>query len=105
MFAVVEIGGRQYKVTPNEKIEVEKLPNEAGSSLVFDKVLLVSDEKGEDAKIGKPYVKGAKVEAKVIENVKGEKIIIHKFTAKKRYARTKGHRQTYTCLEITEIKA
>ncbi|MFA5829067.1 MAG: 50S ribosomal protein L21 [Candidatus Gracilibacteria bacterium] len=105
MFAVVEIGGRQYKVTPNEKIEVEKLPNEAGESLVFDKVLLISDEKGQDAQIGKPYLKGAKVEAKVVENFKGDKIIVHKFIAKKRYSKTKGHRQNYTRLEILEIKA
>ncbi len=105
MFAVVEIGGRQYKVTPNEKIEVEKLAEESGKSIVFNRVLLVGDEKGDDAKIGKPYVEGASVEAKVIGDVKGEKIRVFKFIAKKRHSKTQGHRQTYTQLEIISIKA
>lgn len=105
MFAVVEIAGKQYKVTANEIIEVEKLDQKAGSSITFDKVLLLAEENGSTTQIGQPYVKGASVEAKIVEDFKGEKIIIHKFTAKKRYARTKGHRQTYTRLEIIGIKA
>jgi large subunit ribosomal protein L21 len=105
MFAVVEIGGRQYKVSPNEKIEVEKLDAEAGKKLQFDRILLISEENGSNTRIGQPYVDGASVEAKVIEQFKGEKVIVHKFRAKKRYAKTQGHRQNYTRLEITEIKA
>ena len=105
MFAVVEIGGRQYKVTPNEQFEVEKLEEETGKTIKFDKILLVSEENGTNLKVGQPYIEGASVSAKVVDQFKGEKIIIHKFTAKKRYARTQGHRQNYTRLEITDIKA
>ncbi len=105
MFAVVEIGGRQYKVVKDEVIEVEKLDSEAGKTIDFDKVLLISEEDGKDTRIGQPYVEGASVSAKVVENFKGEKIIVHKFIAKKRHSKTNGHRQTYTRLEITGIKA
>lgn len=104
MFAVVEIGGRQYKVAPNEKIDVELQDAEAGKSLKFNKVLMVS-ENDKDANIGMPYVAGATVEAKVVKHFKGEKIRVFKFTPKKRYKKTQGHRQNYTQLEITGIKA
>lgn len=102
MFAVVEIKGHQYKVAEKEKIEVEKLDTEAGKSVTFKRVLLIAN--GKDAKIGQPFVSGASVEAKVVEHMKGDKIIIHKFRPKKRYARTQGHRQKYTTLEIVAIK-
>jgi large subunit ribosomal protein L21 len=105
MFAVVEIGGRQYKVTQNEVIEVEKLDSEAGNSINFDKILLVSEDDGKDLKVGQPYVDGASVTAKVVENFKAPKIIVHKFIAKKRHSKTNGHRQNLTRLEITAIKA
>jgi large subunit ribosomal protein L21 len=104
MFAVVEIGGRQYRVTPNEKIEVELLDAEAGKSLKFNKVLLYA-ETDSSAKIGAPYLTGGEVSAKVVEHFKGEKIRVFKFTPKKRHQKTQGHRQTYTRLEITDIKA
>ncbi len=104
MFAVVEIGGRQYKVTQNDKIDVELLETEEGKTMTFDKVLLVSDN-DKDANIGMPYVKGASVEAKVVKHFKGEKIRVFKFTPKKRYKKTQGHRQNYTQLEITGITA
>lgn len=104
MFAVVEIAGRQYKVAENDNIEVEKLDTEAGGSITFNRVLLLSDETGSEAKIGKPYLTGASVVAKVVEQFKGDKIVVHKFRAKKRYAKTQGHRQNYTRLEITSIK-
>lgn len=104
MFAVVEIGGRQYKVSPNAKIDVELLDTEAGKSMKFNKVLLVSQD-DKDANIGMPYVKGATVEAKVVKHFKGEKIRVFKFTPKKRFKKTQGHRQNYTQLEITAINA
>ncbi len=104
MFAVVEIGGRQYKVTQNAIVDVELLDTEAGKSMEFDRVLLVS-ENDKDANIGMPYVKGATVEAKVVKHFKGEKIRVFKFTPKKRFKKTQGHRQNYTQLEITSIKA
>lgn len=104
MFAVVEIGGRQYKVAQNDKIDVELLETEPGESIKFNKVLLVSSN-DKDANIGMPYLKGATVEAKVIKHFKGEKIRVFKFTPKKRYKKTQGHRQNYTQLEITGITA
>lgn len=103
MFAVVEISGRQYRVEKDDKIEVDLLDNEPGDALKFDKVLLLSESEKE-AKIGKPYISGAEVDATVIEHFKGEKIRVFKFTPKKRYSKTQGHRQNYTRLEITGIK-
>ncbi|MFC1751055.1 50S ribosomal protein L21 [Pseudomonadota bacterium] len=102
MFAVVEIGGKQYKVQQNEQIDVELLGEEAGKTVKFDTVILVSDK---DTKIGQPYVQGATVEAKVVEEVKGDKLRVFRMTPKKRFQRTQGHRQKYTRLEITNIKA
>jgi len=104
MFAVVEIGGRQYRVSPEEKIEVELLDADPGKSLKFNKVLLYA-ESDKTAKIGQPYIAGAEVSAKVVEHFKGEKIRVFKFIAKKRHSKTQGHRQNYTRLEITGIKA
>jgi large subunit ribosomal protein L21 len=103
MFAVVEIKGRQYKVSPKDKVEVDLMEDEPGKTVKFKKVMLVSDSE-KTAKIGEPYLAGASVDAKVLEHFKGEKIRVFKFTAKKRYAKTQGHRQTYTRLEITDIK-
>ncbi len=102
MFAVVEIGGRQYKVAPNAKIDVELLETEAGKPVKFNKVLLVSKD-DKEVEIGMPYLKGATVEAKVVKHFKGEKIRVFKFTPKKRFKKTQGHRQNYTQLEITAI--
>jgi large subunit ribosomal protein L21 len=102
MFAVVEIAGKQYKVSPSEQIEVDLLQEEDGKKLVFDKVMMIAESETV-AKIGQPYVKGASVEAKVIEMVKGEKVRVFKFIAKKRHSKAQGHRQKYTRLEITAI--
>lgn len=104
MFAVVEIGGRQYKVTPSEKIEVELLENEPGKTIEFNNVVLYA-ETDDKAKIGQPYVAGVSVEAKVLEHFRGEKIRVFKFIPKKRHSKAQGHRQNYTRLEITAIKA
>lgn len=103
MFAVVEIGGRQYKVAPKETIEVELLHEEPGKTVKFNKVLLVAESEAK-AKIGQPYVEGASVSAKVVEHFKGEKIRVFKFIPKKRHSKAQGHRQNYTKLEITDIK-
>lgn len=104
MFAVAEISGRQYRVTLNEKIEVDLLEAEPGQKMVFDKVVLYA-EADDKATIGKPYLEGASVEATVVEHFKGEKIRVFKFIPKKRHQKTRGHRQHYTRLEITAIKA
>ena len=102
MFAIIETGGKQYKVSPGQKLKVEKLEAEAGSSLNLDKVLLVSD--GESVQIGVPYVEGAKVEVKVLDQARHKKKIVFKYHSKTRYRKKKGHRQYYTELEVVSVK-
>ncbi len=103
MFAVVEIGGRQYKVSQNDQIVVNRLLEDEGKTVKFDNVLLYGESE-KSAKIGKPYVEGAFVEAKILEHPKDEKVEVVKFVAKKRQHKTYGHRQPLTKLEITAIK-
>ncbi|MCX6734979.1 MAG: 50S ribosomal protein L21 [Candidatus Peregrinibacteria bacterium] len=103
MFAIIETGGKQYKVEKGATLEVEKMNVEDGSTITLDKVVLISDNN--DIKIGTPYVAGAAVTAKVLGLIKGEKIRVYKMKAKEHYQRTAGHRQKYTNLEITEIKS
>jgi large subunit ribosomal protein L21 len=103
MYAVVKTGGKQYRVSPGDSIEVEKLPFEVGEKVELDEVLLVANGKG--AKIGRPLVKGAKVKATVTRQDKGRKVIIFKYHSSKRYRRRKGHRQHFTRLRIDEIVA
>jgi len=102
MFAVIKTGGKQYLVSPGDKIKIEKLDIEEKKEIVFDEVLLVVKDK-KNIKIGDPLVKGAKVKAKVIKQDKAKKIIIFKYKAKKRYQKKKGHRQPYTEVEILKI--
>lgn len=101
MFAVIETGGKQYKVSPGDKIKIEKLNVEAGRDFVFDKVLLIGDES--NFKLGRPYVGGAKVEAKVVRQARDRKKIVFKYHSKTRYRKKKGHRQHFTEAEITKI--
>lgn len=100
MYAVIETGGKQYQVKVGDKVRVEKLNAEEGSTINFDKVLLVG---GETTKIGKPYVEGAKVEAKVLAQAKDKKIVVFKYKSKKNERTKKGHRQPYTLVEISAI--
>jgi large subunit ribosomal protein L21 len=102
-YAVVATGGKQYRVKVGDKISVERLAAEAGSDITFDQVLLLGGN-GE-TKIGTPVVDGASVTARVDEHDRGEKIIVFKFKAKKRYRRRTGHRQELTRLTITGISA
>ena len=101
MYAVVEIAGQQYKVNPAEKLYVPRLEDEIGSSVKFDKVLLLADEKA--IKVGSPLVAGASVSAKVLAHVKDEKVIVFKKKRRKGYRVKRGHRQQYTHIEITSI--
>ncbi len=101
MIAVIKTGGKQYLVSPGDKIEIEKLKAAEGSEVVFDKVLLV-ENKGK-VRVGKPFVKGAEVLAKVLEQKKSKKIIIFKYKAKKRYKKKAGHRQPVTKVEILKV--
>jgi large subunit ribosomal protein L21 len=103
MYAVVKTGGKQYRVSPGDSIEVEKLPNEVGEQVELDEVLLVS--KGSGTKIGRPLVKNAKVKATVTRQAQGRKVIIFKYRSSKRYRRRIGHRQHLTRLRIDEIVA
>jgi len=102
MFAIVEIAGKQYKVENEQKLYVNKLSNEAGDSLNFDRVLLV-DNDGK-AKVGAPVVKGASVSAKVLDHVKGDKVIVFKKKRRKGYRVRNGHKQDYTQIQIESIK-
>lgn len=102
MFAVIETGGKQYRVAPGQKLKVEKLEAEAGVKFNLDKVLLVAD--GEDVKVGAPYVSGAMVEAKVVRQGKEKTKIVFKYHSKTRYRKRKGHRQRFTELEIVSVK-
>ncbi len=103
MYAVIESGGKQYKVSNGTVIDVEKLPVEAGKEIEIDRVLMVVN--GDQVRLGKPFVEGAKVKALVQGHFKGPKIIVFKYKPKKRYRRKKGHRQIYTRLLIREIIA
>ena len=103
MYAVIETGGKQYRVSPGQTVEVELLPAEPGSTVALDRVLLVST--GEKTLVGQPTVVGATVVGSVAREGRGKKIIVFKYHSKKRYRRTKGHRQDYTYLMITDIQA
>ncbi len=103
MYAVIETGGKQYRVAPGQTVRVEKLPVEAGSEVTFDRVLLVAD--GEAVKVGTPYLEGGRVTGRVRAQGRHRKITVIKFKRRKGYKRTRGHRQHYTEIEITGIEA
>lgn len=103
MHAIIETGGKQYKVTEGDVLYIEKLTVEAGDTVTFDKVLALLD--GDKFTIGAPMVEGAKVQASVVKNGRGKKIMIFKYNAKKGYRRRQGHRQPYTKVEIGKIEA
>ena len=102
MYAVIESCGKQYKVAEGDVVFFEKLNSEAGDTVKFDNVVLVSDDK--KVEVGAPYVKGVKVEGKVLANGKAKKILVYKYKAKKNERKLQGHRQPYTKVEITSIK-
>ncbi len=101
VFAIIETGGKQYKVNEGDTIYIEKLEAEAGDKVTFDKVLVISGDDG--LKIGAPAVEGAKVEANVVKNGKGKKIHILKYKSKKNEKKKIGHRQPYTKVQIEKI--
>ena len=103
MHAVIETGGKQYRVAEGDVVFIEKLALEAGATVTFDKVLAVID--GEKATFGTPTVAGATVSAEVVKNGKGKKIYVFKYKAKKNYRRKTGHRQPYTQVKIGKINA
>ncbi len=106
MYAVVETGGKQYKVQPGDIIEVEKLTSDVGASLTLDKVLFASAQtENTESKVwlGKPYLDGANVECEVLAQGRGEKLLLIKFKRRKQYRRTQGHRQEHTHLLIKKV--
>lgn len=108
MYAIIETGGKQYRVKESAIFTTEKISGVAAEDEVeFDRVLLISGlakNEMDEIKVGKPYVKGAQVKAKVLDQGRGEKITIFKYKKRKRYRRKIGHRQPYTQLQVTEIK-
>lgn len=102
MYAVVETGGKQYRVSPGDSLEIERISGEVGEQITLDRVLLVHD--GEQAVIGQPLVDGAKVLATVRAQHKGRKVIVFKYRPKQRYRRKQGHRQLQTRLRIDAIE-
>jgi large subunit ribosomal protein L21 len=102
MYAVIETGGKQYRVAPGETIEVETLPGEVGAEVEFDRVLAVVD--GETVKAGSAAA-GARVTGSITAQGRGEKTIVFKFKRKKQYKRTIGHRQNFTRVEVKEVSA
>jgi len=103
MFAVIKSGGRQYKVSVGQKLEVNRLPFEDGAQIHFDEVLLISD--ADNPRVGTPFVDNAEVLATVEKQTRGEKLIVFKYKSKKRYRHRRGHRQELTVLSIDDIVA
>jgi large subunit ribosomal protein L21 len=102
MLAVIKTGGKQYLVKEGQTLNVELLKEEVGKTVEFD-VLLITDEKGEEVKLGTPLVSGAKVSASIVESGKGKKVSVIKYKPKTRYRRNVGHRQPYTKIKIEKI--
>ena len=103
MLAVIKTGGKQYIVSPGQKLKIEKIDKKAGEEVIFDQVLLL--EKQKKIEIGTPFLSGVKVMGKVISQGKGKKVIVFKFKAKVRYKKKAGHRQLFTEIEITKIES
>lgn len=101
MFAVLSTGGKQYKVSQGDLIEVEKLENNTGDTVTWDQILMVGE--GENIEVGSPYITGCTVTGEVVDQGKGKKIIVFKKKRRKNYRRKNGHRQLYTKLKILEI--
>jgi len=101
MYAVIETGGKQYKVNEGDVFAVEKLDGEKSAAITFDKVLLTAD--GSAVQIGQPYVSGVSVKAVIVDQVKADKVVIQKFRPKTGYNRKRGHRQNYTLVKIEKI--
>ena len=102
MYAVIETGGKQYKVSEGEKVRVEKLEGEVGAAVAFDQVLMISDD---EVLVGSPVVDGAKVEGTITAQAKAKKVIVYKYKPKKGYHKKNGHRQQYTKVKIDSILA
>ena len=101
MYAVIETGGKQYRVSEGDVITVEKLNVEDGANVELDKVLILGE--GSDIQVGSPYIQGAKIMGRVVENGKAKKVVIFKYKSKKDYRKKQGHRQLFTEFKIDQI--
>jgi large subunit ribosomal protein L21 len=101
MYAIVQTGGKQYRVAPGDEVQIERLGAEVGSSVELDRVLMIAD--GENVQVGSPVLAGAKVTAEVLGEERGDKIQVFRYKPKVRYRRLTGHRQTFTRVRISEI--
>ncbi|HEC49900.1 MAG TPA: 50S ribosomal protein L21 [Candidatus Desulfofervidus auxilii] len=102
MYAIMETGGKQYKVAPGDIIRVEKLPGNKDDEVLFDKVLLISDK--EKIELGHPFIKDAKIRGKILNQGRSEKVVVFKFRRRKRYHKKRGHRQYLTTVKIENIE-
>jgi len=103
MYAVIETGGKQYRVQPGDTVVVEKLPGNAGDAVEFDQVLLLSDD--ENVAVGRPLIDGARVTGQITEHGRDTKVIVYKFKRRKNYRKKNGHRQAYTAVKINQVVA
>jgi large subunit ribosomal protein L21 len=103
MYAVIKTGGKQYRVSSGEQLRIELLPAEVGAAVSFDEVLMVGE--GDEARVGAPFVAGAKVQATVVSHGRGDKVTIFKMRRRKHYMKSQGHRQSYTEVRIDDIVA
>ena len=102
MYAVIQTGGKQYKVAPGEDVKVEKRPGQIGDTVTFDKVLMTSE--GEDVDLGKPYLDNAKVLGKITRHGRNNKIVVFKYKRRKGYRKKQGHRQDFTLVRVENIE-
>ncbi|HCC23033.1 TPA: 50S ribosomal protein L21 [Candidatus Falkowbacteria bacterium] len=102
-FAVIRTGGKQYKVSEGTQLKIEKIAGEAGEKVIFDQVLLISDDKGESMELGQPVLTGKTVEADILLQARDRKINVVKYKSKTRYHKVYGHRQHFTKVKITKI--
>lgn len=101
MYAVIETGGKQYRVEPGDTVVVETLAGESGDAVEFDRVLLISDD--ESVAVGRPVIEGARVTGQIVEHGLGEKLTVYKFKRRKNQRKRNGHRQQYTAVKINEV--
>lgn len=101
MYAVIETGGKQYRVQPGETVVVETLPGESGDVIEFGRVLLISDE--DSVAVGRPVIEGARVTGEIVEQGLGDKLIVYKFKRRKNQRKKTGHRQQYTAVKISQV--
>jgi len=105
MFAVIKTGGKQYRVSPSDKITIEKLPGEKGDAVSFDQVMMVGGDDGAETTLGAPLIAGATVAGEIVEQTRGPKLLIFKKRRRKNSRRSRGHRQWLTVVRITDIAA